>query len=102
MKSKRTARCSPPPCSQFERVVKNAPSEHVANVKKRLEHAYANSGTQDPKLQKAIAALDTEPGWFLNVNGIYREIILDRLRDLANVDVLARGESAMSITHKPQ
>lgn len=75
-------RCASP-CSQFEVFVKNSPIEHVASVKQRLEHAYTNSKTNDPKLKKAIAALDTEPGWFLNVNGIYREIILDRLRDLA-------------------
>jgi hypothetical protein len=71
--------------SPFERAVKDAPRDHVSDVKQRLESAYAKSGTVNPNLKKAIATLDTEPGWFLNLNGIYRDIILDRLRELASV-----------------
>jgi hypothetical protein len=74
------------PCSQFERDVMAAPKEHVAEIKARLERAYEASGTSSEKLKHAIEHLDSEPGWFLNVNGIYRDIITDGLRDLANTE----------------
>jgi hypothetical protein len=68
--------------SAFENAVKAAPAEHIQEIKSRLENAYKKSGTKSPKLLKAIENLDIEPGWFLNVNGIYRDIILDALREL--------------------
>ena len=65
--------------SRFEELVKAADPEEILRIQKRLENSYKTSGTENPKLLHAIQHLHTEPGWFLNVNGIYRDIIIEAL-----------------------
>lgn len=72
------------PVSQFVQTVKQAPREHVLLVQTRLLKAYTTSGMSDDGLRKAIDTLDTEPGWFHNLNPIYQDIILDSLKHLGN------------------
>lgn len=71
--------------SDFEKIVLSTPAQVIERIKNNLRHAYNVAGAKcnysDKNLSEAIDALDTVPGKFLNLNRLYRDVIIEAITE---------------------